>query len=73
MKRVLLLLLFIGVLATACDPEWALNPQNEGRAYIVNKTDADIIFRGYTSWGVVIYRIHDFSMRYRMCFNRNLG
>lgn len=46
MKRVLLLLLFIGVLATACDPDWALNPQNEGRAYIVNKTDADIIFRG---------------------------
>ena len=51
MKRVLLLLLFIGVLATACDPDWALNPQNEGRAYIVNKTNADIIFRGYTSWG----------------------
>lgn len=51
MKRVLLLLLFIGVLATACDPEWALNPQNVGSAYIVNKTDADIIFRGYTSWG----------------------
>lgn len=51
MKRVVLLLLFIGVLATACDPEWALNPQNVGSAYIVNKTDADIIFRGYTSWG----------------------
>ena len=51
MKRVVLLLLFIGVLATACDPEWALNPQNEGSAYIINKTDADIIFRGYTSWG----------------------
>ena len=51
MKRVLLLLLFIVVLATACDPEWALNPQNEGSAYIVNKTDADIIFRGYTSRG----------------------
>ncbi len=51
MKRVLLLLLFIGVLATACDPEWALNPQNVGSAYIVNKTDTDIIFRGYTSRG----------------------
>ena len=51
MKRVLLLLLFIGALATSCDPDWALNPRNEGRAYIVNKTDTDIIFRGYTSWG----------------------
>lgn len=55
MKRVLLLLLFIGVLATACDPEWALNPQNEGSAYIVNKTDADIIFRGYTSFSGLLY------------------
>ena len=51
MKRVLLLLLFIGVLATSCDPDWALNPKNEGRAYIVNKTDANIIFRGYTTKG----------------------
>ena len=51
MKRILLLLLFIGALAISCDPDWVLNPHNEGRAYIVNKTDTDIIFRGYTSWG----------------------
>lgn len=49
MKRVLSWLLFIGVLTTACDPDWALFSGNEGSAYIVNKTDADIIFRGYTS------------------------
>lgn len=51
MKRTIVILLFAVVLATSCDPDWALNPKNEGRAYIVNKTDADIIFRGYTSWG----------------------
>ena len=66
MKRVLLLLLFIGVLATACDPDWALNPQNEGRAYIVNKTDADIIFRGYTSWGS-LYTEHTISPGNTVC------
>lgn len=51
MKRVVSLLLFAVVMVTSCDPDWALNPKNEGRAYIVNKTDADIIFRGYTSRG----------------------
>ena len=66
MKRVLLLLLFIGVLATACDPDWALNPQNEGSAYIVNKTDADIIFRGYTSWGS-LYTEYTISPCYTVC------
>lgn len=55
MKRTVLLLLFAGILTTACDPDWALNPQNEGRAYIVNKTDADIIFRGYTSFSGSLY------------------
>ena len=53
MKRIWLLLLFIVALATSCDPDWELFPGNEGSAYIVNKTDVDIIFRGYTSWGAL--------------------
>ena len=55
MKRVILLLLFVVALATSCDPDWALDPQNEGRAYIVNKTDTDIVFRGYTSFSGSLY------------------
>ena len=66
MKRVVLLLLFAVVLATSCDPDWALNPKNEGRAYIVNKTDADIIFKGYTSRGS-LYTEHTISPGDTVC------
>ena len=66
MKRVVLLLFFAVVLATSCDPDWALNPKNEGRAYIVNKTDADIIFRGYTSRGS-LYTEHTISPGNTVC------
>lgn len=66
MKRVILLLLFVVTLATSCDPDWALFPQNEGRAYIVNKTDADIVFRGYTSRGS-LYTKHIISSGDTVC------
>ena len=66
MKRVILLLLFVVALATSCDPDWALFPQNEGRAYIVNKTDADIVFRGYTSRGS-LYTEHIISSGDTVC------
>lgn len=42
-----ILLLFIGALATACDPDWALNPQNEGYAYVINNTGDDITYESY--------------------------
>ena len=48
MKPIILLLLFVGVLTTSCDPEWALNPRNEGRAYIINKSESNITFRAYS-------------------------
>ena len=48
MKRTILLLLFAAALATSCDPEWALDPQNQGRAYIINRSEADITFRAYS-------------------------
>ncbi len=54
MKRIVLLLLFVGIFTTACDPDWALFPGNEGSAYIVNKTDTDIVFRGYASFSIAI-------------------
>lgn len=66
MKRGILRLLFAVVLATSCDPDWALNPKNEGRAYIVNKTDADTIFRGYTSRGS-LYTEHTISPGDTVC------
>lgn len=66
MKRVILLLLFVVALATSCDPDWALFTQNEGRAYIVNKTDADIVFRGYTSRGS-LYTEHIISSGDTVC------
>lgn len=48
MKKIVILLLFVvSLIMVACDPGWALNPENKGRAYIINKTDADVIFRGY--------------------------
>lgn len=51
MKRTILLLLFVVTLFTSCDPEWALNPRNEGRAYIINKSESDITFRAYSFTG----------------------
>lgn len=51
MKPIILLLLFVGVLTTSCDPEWALDPRNEGRAYIINKSKSDITFRAYSFTG----------------------
>jgi histidinol-phosphatase (PHP family) len=67
MKRGLLLLLFIGALATACDPDWALFPGNEGSAYIVNKTDADIIghFDLITKFNEKSPRFDESEPRYR--------
>lgn len=55
MKRIILYILCIATIATACDPDWALNPRNEGKAYIINKRDTDIIFRGYTSFSGSLY------------------
>ena len=66
MKRIVLLLLFVGIFTTACDPDWALFPGNEGSAYIVNKTDADIVFRGYTSHGS-LYTEHIISSGDTVC------
>lgn len=48
MKRIILSFVTILVTLTACDPDWALNPKNQGWAYIVNDSESDIIFRGYS-------------------------
>ncbi len=48
MKRMVLLFLALTTIVTACDPDWALNPRNQGRAYIVNESETYIVFKGYT-------------------------
>lgn len=48
MKRTVLFFLALTAIVTACDPDWALHPQNNGWAYIVNETESDIVFKGYT-------------------------
>ena len=48
MKRVILFFLALTSIVTACDPEWALYPRNQGYAYIVNESEFDIVFKGYT-------------------------
>ena len=48
MKRVLLFFLAMTAIVTACDPDWAMNPKNQGYAYIVNGSESDIVFKGYT-------------------------
>ena len=55
MKRTLLFFLALTVIVTACDPDWALNPRNQGWAYIVNKSESDIVFKGYTLFTGEIY------------------
>ena len=35
MKRVLLFYLAMTAIVTACDPDWAMNPKNQGYAYIL--------------------------------------
>ena len=47
MKRTLFFLALVAIV-TACDPDWALNPRNQGYAYIVNESESDIVFKGYT-------------------------
>ena len=48
MKLNLMFLLCIAALFTACDPDWALHPKNQGWAYIVNESESDITFKGYS-------------------------
>ena len=55
MKRTLFFFLALTAIVTACDPEWALNPRNQGYAYIVNESESDIVFKGYTLFTGSLY------------------
>lgn len=48
MKRAVFLFLSLITIVTACDPDWALHPQNQGWTYIINKSESEITFRGYS-------------------------
>lgn len=48
MKKVFISLLSTVVCFMACDPDWALDPKNQGQAFIVNESDNEITFRAYT-------------------------
>mgnify|MGYP003547064135 CR=1 FL=1 len=48
MKPNLMFLLCVAAFFTACDPDWALHPKNQGWAYIVNESESDITFKGYS-------------------------
>ena len=65
MKRVFVLLLF-AMMFTSCDPEWALNPKNEGRAYIINRAETDITFKSYSFRGRLHYQ-YDISVGDTVC------
>ena len=51
MKRAFWVLLFVAAMTTACEPDWATNPKNEGQTFIINKTDSEIAFESYLSNG----------------------
>lgn len=55
MKQALLFFLTMMTIVTACDPDWALHPKNQGWAYIVNKSESEITFRGYSLFTGSLY------------------
>ena len=57
---------------TSCDPEWALDPRNTGYAYVINNSDSDITFRGYTSFSGQLYTDISISPRDTVCVSATM-
>lgn len=73
MKQIILSLLFFATLTTACDSEWALDPQNQGRAYIINKSEGDITFKAYTQNSGSLYKHFTIHPGDTVCVSGNGG